>query len=298
MTGVCIVFAIAAIIGFGMAVHYRQQIKSITEQLSFLNQHETNMIITGAYGTGCVTDLIEQLNTMIDQTAALRKESADSELCIKDTIINLSHDIRTPLTSLEGYFQLFQRSEQPEEQQQYAAIINSRLLSLKEMLDELFTYAKLTNKTYDFELAPCHIKEILFRVVFSFYEDFKRGGMEPRIDIPEDDIIVLANEAALGRIFQNILKNSLEHGKKKISIQSVTEGSEVRFRFINDYIPTNPIDTEKIFDRFYKADDARSKASTGLGLSIAKELVLRMNGSISGTVCDDTFIIEISFPIQ
>lgn len=296
MAVVCVILAIVAIVGLGMAVYYKQQIKSIVRQLSFLNRHETNMMLTGDYGTGCVADLIEELNTMIEQTAALRKESADSGMHIKDTIINLSHDIRTPLTSLDGYFQLLLRSGQPDEQQQYAAIINNRLLSLKEMLDELFTYAKLTNKSYEIEMATCHIKEILLSVIFGFYEDFTHSGIEPQIDLPESDIVVLANEAALRRVFQNILKNSMEHGKEKISVQSNLSDNNIQICFKNDYISSNAIDAEKVFDRFYKADDARSKTSTGLGLSIAKELVLRMNGSISAAIQDDIFTIEISFP--
>lgn len=298
MAVVCIILAVVAIIGLGMAAYYRQQIKSIVRQLSFLNRHETNMMITGDYGTGCVADLIEELNTMLDRITALRKASADSEMHIKDTIINLSHDIRTPLTSLDGYFQLLLRSKQPDEQQQYTTIINNRLLSLKEMLDELFTYAKLTNKSYEIELTTCHIKEILLSVIFSFYEDLKHSGIEPQIDLPERDIVILANEAALRRIFQNILKNGLEHGKEKISVQSVLSDHNIEICFQNDYITSNPIDAERVFDRFYKADDARSKASTGLGLSIVKELVLRMNGSISAANQDDIFTIKVSFPIR
>lgn len=297
MAVVCIILAVAAMIGSGMAAYYRQQIKSIVRQLSFLNCHETNMMITGDYGTGCVADLIGELNTMIDCTAALRKAGADSERHMKDTIMNLSHDIRTPLTSLDGYFQLLLRSEQPAEQQQYAAIINNRLLSLKEILDELFTYAKLTNKSYEIELTACHIKEILLSVIFSFYEDFKHSGIEPQIDLPQRDIVIFANEAALRRVFQNILKNGLEHGKEKISVQSVLSGHNIEICFRNDYRSSTPIDAGRVFDRFYKADDARSRTSTGLGLPIAKELVHRMNGSISAAARNDIFTIKVSFPI-
>lgn len=296
MAVVCILLAAAAVVGTGMAACYRRQIKSIAGQLSFLNHHETNMRITGDYGTGCAAALIEELNTMLDHAAALQKESADSEARMKDTIINLSHDIRTPLTSLDGYFQLLLRSGQPDEQQRYAAIISDRLQSLKELLDELFTYARLTGKSYEMELTACRIKEILLNVLFSFYEDFKRSGIEPEIDLLESDVVLMANEAALRRVFQNILKNGLVHGKEKISVRSALNGHNMEFCFQNDCAASSPIDAERVFDRFYKADDARSRASTGLGLSIAKELVLRMKGSISASVQDNIFTIKISFP--
>lgn len=163
MAVACIILVVIAILGIGLSFYYRHQIKNVKSQISFLNQHETNMLITSDQKSGCVADLTDELNTLIEQTAALRKEIADSESHLKDTIINLSHDIRTPLTSMDGYFQLLLKSDDPEERQQYAAVISDRLSSLKEMLDELFTYAKLTNKAYEVELSPCAVNEILLR---------------------------------------------------------------------------------------------------------------------------------------
>lgn len=232
---------------------------------------------------------------LFQHTAALKKDIADNEIHLKDTIINLSHDIRTPLTSLDGYFQLLLKSDEPEEQEQYAAIIRERLSSLKEMLDELFTYAKLTNRAYEIELSPCAVNEVLLSVLFSFYEDIKQRGMEPMLEIPEQDISIQANEPALRRTFQNILKNAIEHGKNHLSIQLLTTSDTVQICFENDYQTSEPVDSEKVFDRFYKADDARNKTSTGLGLSIAKELVERMNGSINSAVKNHDFIILITF---
>lgn len=295
MAIVYIMLGIAVAFSFGMAAYYRQQIKSIESQIAFLNHHETNMTITGDYGTGCVAGLIEQLNIMIAKTAELRKKSADNEAHIKDTIINLSHDIRTPLTSLGGYFQLLLKSEQADEQRQYAEIINNQLFSLKEILDELFTYAKISNKSYEIELVPCHIKETLLSVLFGFYNDFKHKGIEPQIDLPEGDIMVLSNEAALRRIFQNILKNSIEHGKSHLSIVLAASDNKVHICFENDYLASEPIDAEKVFERFYKADGARNRTSTGLGLSIAKELVQRLDGSIASDVQNDIFTISVIF---
>ena len=120
------------------------------------------MLITSDRKSGCIAELTDELNILIEQTAALRKKIAENESHLKDTIINLSHDIRTPLTSMDGYFQLLLKSSDSEERQQYASVIADRLSSLKEMLDELFTYAKLTNRAYEVELYPCAVNEILF----------------------------------------------------------------------------------------------------------------------------------------
>ena len=295
MAVACIILVVIAILGIGLSFYYRHQIKNVKSQISFLNQHETNMLITSDQKSGCVADLTDELNTLIEQTAALRKEIADSESHLKDTIINLSHDIRTPLTSMDGYFQLLLKSDDPEERQQYAAVISDRLSSLKEMLDELFTYAKLTNKAYEVELSPCAVNEILLSVLFSFYKDIKQRGIEPLVNVPEQDIFIQGNEPALRRIFQNILKNCIEHGNNQLSVRLINTADTVQIYFENDYQTQEPIVANKVFDRFYKADGARSKTSTGLGLSIAKELVERLNGSITGNVKNDIFTITITF---
>ena len=297
MAVACIIMAVIATLGIGLSFYYRRQIKNVKSQISFLNQHETNMLITSDQKSGCVADLADELNTLIEQTAALRKEIADNESHLKDTIINLSHDIRTPLTSMDGYFQLLLKSDDPEERQQYAMVISDRLSSLKEMLDELFTYAKLTNKAYEVELSPCAVNEILLSVLFSFYKDIKQRGIEPRVNVPEQDIFIQGNEPALRRIFQNILKNCIEHGNNQLSVRLINSADMVQIYFENDYQTQEPIDANKVFDRFYKVDGARSKTSTGLGLSIAKELVERLNGSISGNVKNDTFTITITFQL-
>ncbi len=298
MAVACIILVVIAIWGIGLSFYYRHQIKNVKSQISFLNQHETNMLITSDQKSGCVADLTDELNTLIEQTAALRKEIADSESHLKDTIINLSHDIRTPLTSMDGYFQLLLKSDDPEERQQYAAVISDRLSSLKEMLDELFTYAKLTNRAYEVELSPCAVNEILLSVLFSFYKDIKQRGIEPLVNVPEQDIFIQGNVPALRRIFQNILKNCVEHGNNQLSVRLINSSDMVRIYFENDYQTQKPIDGSKVFDRFYKADGARSKTSTGLGLSIAKELVERLNGSITGYIQNGYFIIIITFNVE
>lgn len=297
MAVACIISVVIAILGIGLAFYYRRQIKNVKSQISFLNQHETNMLITSDQKSGCVAELTDELNTLIEQTAALRKEIADNESHLKDTIINLSHDIRTPLTSMDGYFQLLLKSDDPEERQQYVAVISDRLSSLKEMLDELFTYAKLTNKAYEVELSPCAVNEILLSVLFSFYKDIKQRGIAPLIDIPEQDVFIQGSEPALRRIFQNILKNCIEHGNDKLYVRLINTTGVVQIFLENDYQTQETIDADKVFDRFYKADKARSRTSTGLGLSIAKELVERLNGSIASVAQNGKFGILLTFQL-
>ena len=125
-----------------------------------------------------------------------------------------------------------------------------------------------------------------------------RREIQPDIQITEEQLYIDGNKQGLSRIIQNVIKNGLDHGEKKIRIVLKREQNRAVLRISNQVIASEQIDIEHVFDRFYKADVARSKTSTGLGLSIAKELVKRMNGEISAKTEKNEFIIEMRFPLS
>ena len=246
------VLLIAVILVQGMLFwKYQRQVKDICRQLSFLMKQDSNMLITREMDLRGIGELADVLNEWLELKRREKKEYLKKEEMISDTYTNLSHDIRTPLTSLDGYFQLMETCEDQEEQRRYMKIIQERIGSLKEMLEELFTFTKL----------------------------FMNG-----------------NEQGIQRIFQNIIKNGLDHGEKKISISLEEVENNIRIQIKNQVCHVEKINVDQVFERFYKADEARSKTSSGLGLSIAKELVLRMDGKISARIEGNEFCVEIVFP--
>lgn len=276
---------------------YQRQVKDICRQLSFVLKNESNMMITREIDSGGIGELADLLNEILSQSKQERKRYLQKEKVISDTYTNLSHDIRTPLTSLDGYFQMLEDSTDEKEQKRYIAIIQERIDSLKTMLEELFTFTKLKNDSYQLELSPCNINRIVKDVIFSYYDEWKKKGIRPQIQITEETLYFMGNVQAVKRVIQNIIKNDLDHGEKNIKI--FLERNEQRIVLsISNYV-ANPenMDMERVFERFYKADEARSRNSTGLGLSIAKEFVIRMNGAITAGLEKNEFKIEISLPI-
>ena len=276
---------------------YQRQVKDICRQLAFLMKHDSNMLIHREFGLGGIGMLSDRLNDLLELRRKEKQYYQEKETLIADTYTNLSHDIRTPLTSLGGYFQLMEACENVEEQRRYLNIIHERIHSLNEMLEELFMFTKLKNESYRLELTSCCINRILKETVFSYYDDWVRREIQPDIQITEEQLYIDGNKQGLSRIIQNVIKNGLDHGKKKIRIVLKREQNQAVLRISNQVIASEQIDIEHVFDRFYKADAARSKTSTGLGLSIAREFVRRMNGEIGAKIEENEFIVEMSFPI-
>ena len=274
---------------------YQRQVKDICRQLAFLMKHDSNMLIHREFGLGGIGMLSDRLNDLLELRRKEKQYYQEKETLIADTYTNLSHDIRTPLTSLDGYFQLMEACENVEEQRRYLNIIHERIHSLNEMLEELFMFTKLKNESYRLELTSCCINRILKETVFSYYDDWVRREIQPDIQITEEQLYIDGNKQGLSRIIQNVIKNGLDHGKKKIRIVLKREQNQAVLRISNQVIASEQIDIEHVFDRFYKADAARSKTSTGLGLSIAREFVRRMNGEIGAKIEENEFIVEMRF---
>ena len=276
---------------------YRREIEKICRQLAFQKGHRTNMRLTASLPFSELNDLIDGVNEIIDLSHEIELTAQRNENDLKETITNLSHDIRTPLTSMDGYFQLLLQSESEQERLHYIDVIQSRISVLKDMLEELFTYTKLQNETYALELESLDFGKCVRDTIFSFYDELQNKGIVPEVSFCEEPLQIIGNEEALHRAIQNLVKNALEHGNTPISLSLTCEKSEVVFCCSNGVQNPDEIDTSKVFTRFYKSDSARTHSSTGLGLFIAKGLVERMNGRIIASLQGNVFKIEIGFPL-
>lgn len=278
-----------------LLIAYKQQIKLTRRELDFMKNHSTNLRLTSSLPFSDLCGLIDSINAEIDKTRLIRSCAQLNENSLKETVTNLSHDIRTPLTSLDGYFQLLSEAVSNQERMHYIDVIQSRIASLKELLEELFTFAKLQDESYIPPSEPTDFSKCVFDCTFSFYDDFRKKGIEPQIFFTEEQLITNSNAEALKRTVQNIIKNALEHGNSSIKLELASENGRAVFRCSNDTESPQDIDVSKVFSRFYKADSARTHNSTGLGLSIAKSLTERSGGKISASINRNVFTVEITF---
>ena len=207
----------------------------------------------------------------------------------------MSHDIRTPLTSLKGYFELLDQTEDPEERRKYTSIIYGRIDSLSEILETMFLYTKVSNVNYKISIDPVDCSKTILETLFEYYDDFQDKGYEVDIDVDEG-VRILGNEQSLKRIMQNLIRNSLVHGNGDVKLRlKPQEDKTVLITLDNLLTPGQNPDPARVFDRYYKGDASRHTGSSGVGLSVVKKLVESMNGDIAAFVGDGRFRIEIRF---
>ena len=293
----CII--IILVLGIGIFIYLylklRSQIKDIAEQIDFIDKNQSNALVTTQIKIREITALTDALNHIFEAHRAERIKWNKQENEIADIYTNLSHDIRTPLTSLDGYFQLLSESEDKEKNKRYITIIKDRIKALSDMLEELFTFTKLENKTYNIKMCKCDMNEIVRETLFSYYEEWQMRGIIPTLNLTDEKLYFNGNEQVMRRVLQNIIKNVLEHGEKKVEICLDTYGDEIMLTVQNEVTRPDEIDIERIFEKFYKADAARSKTSAGLGMAIAKEMTEEMGGKIAASLSGNVFKVSIVF---
>lgn len=272
-----------------------KEIYNICEQVTFLIENNTQLRISAGLAIKPFEKLAGTINNFLDSYHDKEKAYINKEKYLQNTIRGLSHDIRTPLTSLDGYLQVISDNKENSDNDKYLSIMKNRIISLNNILDQLFTFVKLQEEEYKLEVEKIDLTSLALETLFNYYEDFKFRNIEAQIDFPDKKIFVMANIDALERIFQNIYKNILEHGQNPLILSLYEGDNKVIFISKNKIRDKLRVNKDYVFKEFYKADESRNKSSTGLGLAITKGLVEKLNGQISADVKDEFFIINLTF---
>lgn len=226
------------------------------------------------------------------QLRLLRKErhryqQGDQEL--KEAVTNISHDLRTPLTAINGYLDLLEREEKNENVKRYFSQIQNRTEVLKNLTEELFRYSVVTS-SQELKVERIDVVRALEESLLSFYAVMQEKGIQPEIELPEEPVYRELDAGAVNRIFSNIISNALKYSGGDLSVVMDKNGCVT---FSNTAHNLNAVTVGRLFDRFYTVEASRN--STGLGLSIAKMLTERMSGSISAQYQNKRLYVTIDF---
>lgn len=274
----------------------KREIKSISGQLHEIKTRDTNQLVHALSGDRACIVLINEINAMLGEVRADRIEYQKKSHAYEQMLTNISHDLRTPLTSAMGYMGIIRSSQlSREELDREIDIINKKLFRLEELINSFFEFSRILSSDRQPEVEDLNLVAVLEEAVGHYYDDY--CGQNRQISFEHDDarIPIRSNHNMLLRIFDNLIGNGLKHGVGDISI-TLIRSDTVRIRFEN--IPTDSeIDIDRIFDEFYTTDISRTKGSTGLGLAIAKQFTRMLGGQILGEYDGKLFSVTVTFPL-
>ena len=218
----------------------------------------------------------------------LRYENGDREL--KQSVTNISHDLRTPLTAINGYLDLLEGEEKSADAARYLALIQNRTDAMARLTEELFRYSVILAEEEPLTRDPVVLNDALAESLASFYGALTSRGITPQIEICDARVTRLLDKDALARVLANILNNALKYSDGDLAVQLDEDGT---LYFSNHAAALDEVATAQLFDRFFTVENARH--STGLGLSIAKSLTEQMHGEISAAYSDSLLTITLRF---
>lgn len=275
------------------------QLAKLADRLAFINENETNLQLVTSVNIGKLNRLVRQINRMIESYKEKNAAGRQSERAFRQALTNLSHDLRTPLTSAMGYIQMLRSGKTSDSKREaYLDTIEKRLYSVKKMLDALFELTLLQSGEYPILLQKVDICAILCEVLSAYYDDFNMVEMAPEIYLESESCFVRSDRNALSRIFENLVGNSLKHGKGDLSVSVSSTGGRVEVRFKNAAEGLSEDDAGQLFDRFYTGDKSRSSKNTGLGLAIVKEFVDKTGGEIGAHIENGYLTISMLYPLD
>lgn len=219
----------------------------------------------------------------------LRYEQGDAEL--KRAVINVSHDLRTPLTAVCGYMELLQEEPLSGKAQRYLGIMDNRIQAMRELTEELFRYSIILSEDTELKPEELSVNAAVEECIAAYYASFKKAGITPEVILPDEDVKRSLDRAAFARILSNIVSNAIKYSDGDFSLRLFSDGT---LTCSNHAKQLNEVSVGHLFDRFFTVE-IRADA-TGLGLSIAKKLTEQMGGAMEAEYREGELVITVEFP--
>lgn len=285
----CIVIAVMVT----YLVLQRIELKQLKIELKEIVDNESNQKLHSR--TGSVDrELINEINQMLEIVNNFRIHFNRKNHEIEQMMTNISHDLRTPLTSALGYIEMLENNDMSQEEREEALhVIGMRMRRLKELIDAFFEFSMAISKNEKPEMTEINLVAILQECIVHYYDDYCDQNRSIEFNCEFNKLKIHSNQNMMMRIFDNLISNALKHGYGNLSITVLAnEEKKIELIFKNEMIDQN-IDINRVFDEFYTTEISRTKGNTGLGLAIVKQFSQMIGWSISAEEKDGSMVIRL-----
>ena len=240
----------------------------------------------------------ENLNAISRGMSIAVEQRLKSERLKTELITNVSHDIKTPLTSIVNYVDLLQREHTPEQEREYLAVLDRQAHKLKKLTVDLVEMSKASTGNIPCHIARRSVRELIDQTVGEYAEKLSAARLEPVVTLPDEELYCLCDGALMWRVLDNLLSNACKYAcaGTRLYVAARREGETVAFSFKNISRDALNIDPDELMERFVRGDSSRTTEGSGLGLNIAKSLVELQKGTFSIAIDGDLFKVGFILP--
>lgn len=293
------VFSICLLVITGISITklliLRWDMKKMAGQLKDVNEHfGSNELIRTNSHDQVTTEFAMEINQLIHLYKENERYLEKRETQLREEITNISHDLRTPLTSMKGFAQLLLEDVPAANRKEYVDIILGKIDLLTNQVDLFYELSSIHSADYKLEMESVAINEVIEEKILLFYRDFQKQALDIQLSNMEEKYI-LANKEALERILLNILQNALRYATSYFHVRLQEEENYLSLYAENDTTELTEQDIAAIFNRSYRKDESREGGQLGLGLHIVKQLIEKQGGEVSAQLHDEKFILQLKF---
>ena len=248
--------------------------------------------------------VISSVNALVDSAVKSMDDERKIEKSKDELITNVSHDLRTPLTSIIGYLGLIEDKQYQSEEDilKYTHTAYEKAKQMKTLVEDLFEYTKVQQHGAPVNIMRVDLNQLLEQLTASFELEAQHRGIEISSKVVPNPLMIEADPEKLGRVFNNLVTNAFKYGNgaSYIKVDARQQGNDVVVTVANDGTPIPAKALGHLFERFYRAEESRSRATggTGLGLAIVKSIVDLHHGSVRVTSDEDETAFIVTLPLK
>ena len=247
---------------------------------------------------GCFRDFARDLNALSDACITAAREQLKSERMKTELITNVSHDIKTPLTSIINYVDLLKKAKTEQERQEYLEVLDRQSARLKKLIEDLMEMSKASTGNVAVDLQPTDVVESVNQALGEYADRFDKLGLNVVFRKSGESVTALCDGKLLWRVLSNVLSNVVKYAMPNTRVYLDLTGSEFKVQLALKNISREElnISAEELMERFVRGDESRNTEGNGLGLNIAKSLMEVQNGSLDLVVDGDLFKVVLTLP--
>ena len=254
--------------------------------------------VESKYMVGCFREFSEELNGLADVAMVAAQNQLKSERMKTELITNVSHDIKTPLTSIINYVDLLEKPHTAEEEKTYVEVLSRQSQRLKKLIDDLMEMSKASTGNIHAEIAEIDAVEAVTQAMGEFADKLTAAGLTPVFHQSEEHIHLLADGRLLWRAMSNVLSNAVKYAmpgtRLYVDVSATEDKALISFKNISG--AQLNISADELMERFVRGDSSRNTEGSGLGLNIAKSLMELQKGQLQLLVDGDLFKVTLVFP--